>query len=92
MVIAAPVACARSRASVAAVLLHMALVVLTVLVAAAFWETHRLTAVGAIAALYLACGIAALAAFLRQAAAAPAPFAATRGELERDLAQMRAPR
>lgn len=75
-----------------ATFLHMALVLFTFLVAVIFWDTHRVAAVLAMAALYLACGAAALFAFRARSAASPAPFAATLGELDRDLAQLRAPR
>jgi len=71
--------------------LHTAFLLLTALVAAAFWETHRIAALGAMAAIYLAVGIAALFALRRKATASPAPFAATLSELGRDLAQLRAP-
>jgi len=79
-------------AALAVALLHMAFVLLTLLVAVAFWETNRIGAVGTLAVLYLACGIAALFALRRKVAANPAAFAATRGELERDLTGLRAPR
>lgn len=67
--------------------LHMALLVLTLFVAVVFWDTHRIGAIGAMAALYLACGAAALARLRVEARASPAPFAATLGEIGRDLAE-----
>ncbi len=79
-------------AAVAAVLLHMALVLATVLVAAIFWDTHRMSALGVMAALYLGAGAIVLLRMRAGAAVSPAPFAATLGELERDLADLRAPR
>ena len=65
--------------------LHTALLLVTLFVAVAFWDSHRIAAVGAMALLYLGCGAAALLRLRQDAAAAPAPFAATLGELERDL-------
>jgi uncharacterized membrane protein YqjE len=77
-------------AALAVAFLHIALLLATALVVIAFWETHRAGALGALAALYLAFGLAALAALRRRIAASPEPFAATRSELERDLEQLRA--
>jgi uncharacterized membrane protein YqjE len=68
-------------------LLHMALVLLTLLVVVVFWDSHRIAAIGAMAALYLAGGAAAFLG-LRAKAASPAPFAASLGELEEDLARL----
>lgn len=78
--------------AVGVVFLHTALLLLTLLVAIVFWDTHRFGAIGALAALYLACGAAVLFRLRVKAAASPPPFAATLGELEQDLAQLRAPR
>jgi uncharacterized membrane protein YqjE len=76
-------------AALAAVFLHMALLVLTAVVAAAFWDTHRLGALALMGALYLACGAVALIRLRVSAAASPAPFAASLGELHRDLGPLR---
>jgi len=70
--------------------LHMALVLATALVVIAFWETNRAGAVGGLVILYLGLGLAALWGLRHRIATSPAPFAATRGELERDLEQLRA--
>lgn len=75
-----------------AVFIHMALVLFTLLVAVAFWDTHRIGAIGALAVLYLACGAAAFVRLRVGAAASPAPFAATLCELGQDLAQLRGAR
>jgi uncharacterized membrane protein YqjE len=76
--------------ALAAVLLHLALVVVTVLVAVVAWDTpYRVTALAAMAGLYLAGGIAAIVKLRSGAASNPAPFAATLGELDRDLANLR---
>jgi uncharacterized membrane protein YqjE len=71
--------------------LHTALLLVTLLVAVVFWDTHRVAAIVAMTALYLLCGAFALRRLAREAEASPAPFAATLGELEQDLASMRAP-
>lgn len=76
-------------AALGAALLHMALVLATLFVVAAFWDTHRMVAIGAMAAVYLACGVAALVRLRDGIAASPAPFAATLCELDQDLAQLR---
>ena len=72
-------------------LLHMAFLLLTLLVAVVFWDTHRVGAIAALAALYLGCGVAAFQRLRAEAAASPGPFAATLGELDRDLAGLRPP-
>jgi uncharacterized membrane protein YqjE len=77
-------------AALGAVCLHMALLLLTALVVIAFWETSRAGAVGGLAALFLGLGLAAFAVLRGRIAASPALFAATRGELERDLGELRA--
>jgi uncharacterized membrane protein YqjE len=74
-------------AALGAALLHTAFLLLTAFVALLFWDTHRIAAVGAMAALYLACGIVALIR-LRANAASADPFAGTLGELRRDLAAL----
>lgn len=76
-------------AVLAATLLHMALLLLSFAVAVAFWDTHRIPALFAMAALYAACGAAALVWIRLTAAGNPPAFAATRDELLRDLAQLR---
>ena len=77
-------------AAVGFAFLHTALLVCTVFVAAVFWENHRIAALGVMALLYLGCGAAAIIGLRRAAAAAPAPFAGTLGELDRDLNGLRA--
>lgn len=70
--------------------LHAALLLLALFVTVAFWDAHRLAAVGAMTILYLCLGGAALRRLRREAAACPPPFAASMAELERDLAALRA--
>jgi uncharacterized membrane protein YqjE len=71
--------------ALAFIFLHTAFVLATAVVAVAFWETHRLAALAAMAIAYGALGTTALAVLHRRVATAPAPFSATRAELERDL-------
>lgn len=78
--------------ALAATFLHMALALVTLLVAVAFWETHRVAAIGGLAALYACLGAAAILRLRMQAASSPAAFAATLGELDRDLAALGKPR
>lgn len=79
-------------AMLAVALLHMAFLLLSLFIAVVFWDTHRVAAVGIMATLYLAFGAAALIRLRLAVAASPAPFAATLGELDRDLAALRPPR
>jgi uncharacterized membrane protein YqjE len=79
-------------AVVGVVCLHLALVLLTLLVAVVFWDTYRIAAIGAMTGIYLACGAIAFAKLRSRIAASPDPFAATLGELERDLADLGARR
>jgi uncharacterized membrane protein YqjE len=72
----------------AGVLLHMALLLLTLSIAVFFWESHRIAALAAITLFYAAAGAALVLRLRHETAAAPAPFAETRGELGRDLAQL----
>ena len=79
-------------AAVSGAFLHMALVLLSVLVAAVFWDTYRITAIAAMAIIYMACGYGALARMRHESAASPSPFAASLAELDQDLSGLRAPR
>ena len=78
-------------AVLATAFLHMALLVLTALVAVAFWDTYRISALAVMGALYLACGVVVLVRLRVMAVASPPPFAASLDELQRDLAQLRSP-
>ncbi len=73
-------------AVVAATFLHLALLLVSGLVAAAFWDTDRRVAIGVMVALYGAVGLAAALKLRAALSANPDPFAATRRELERDFA------
>ena len=73
----------------AGAMLHTAFLLATALVAALFWDTHRVAAIAVMAALYLAGGTAAILRLRANAAASPDPFAETLRELGRDLAGLR---
>lgn len=77
--------------AIGAAFLHMALVLISVLVAAVFWDTHRIAALAAMAILYMAFGCAALARLRADIATSPAPFAASLAELNQDLSGLRDP-
>jgi uncharacterized membrane protein YqjE len=79
-------------AALAFAFLHTALLLLTLFVTVMFWDTHRLAATGAMVVLYLGLGAAAIMRFRTESEASPPPFAASLGELERDLGDLRAPR
>ena len=77
-------------AAVAFGFLHTALLLATLLVAAAFWDTHRLAALGGMTLLYLACGLGAVLRLRQLIAEGPGPFAASLAELDQDLGRGRA--
>ena len=64
--------------------LACAVLLLTVLVIVAVWDTHRLLAIGGFAALYLGMGIGFVLAARARAVAGTQLFAASLGELEKD--------
>jgi uncharacterized membrane protein YqjE len=78
-------------AAICAAFLQMALVLLSLLVAAVFWDTYRITSIAVMAIVYVACGYAALARMRHESAASPAPFAASLAELDQDLSGLQAP-
>lgn len=75
----------------AAFCLAMGIVLCVALVVLYYWDTHRLAAVGILAAAFLAAGVV-LGLILRdKAKTRPKPFAITRGELAKDRAMLREP-
>ena len=76
-------------AAFGAAFLHTALLLLTFFVAVVFWDTYRVPAIGAMTIVYLACGAAVFVRLRARIAASPDPFAASLGELRRDLAEWR---
>jgi len=75
---------------IAAFLVGSALVLVAVLVAAAFWDTHRLLALAGMAALYALVAIFVLARVRASMAQRPPAFDATVREFEADLEAFRA--
>lgn len=72
---------------VAAVFLSLAVVTLSALILAAYWDTHPFLAILAMAVFYGAVGAGALAILSRRER--HRPFAATLAELERDAENLR---
>lgn len=79
------------RGVVAAFLLGGALVLAGALIAAAFWDSHRLLALGAVTLLYAVLGIAVLSSIRSSFLERPTPFDTTVKEFEADLHAIRAP-
>ena len=75
-------------AAVAAAVVYTAILLLTALVVALFWETLRIAALGSLAAFHLACGIGVMLLYRVLVAARPVPFEATLWELRQDAARM----
>jgi uncharacterized membrane protein YqjE len=77
-------------AVVAAVFLSFAVMILSALILALFWETHPVIATVCVAGGYAAIGIAAIAMLKNRQR--QRPFAATLAELERDVEALRGKR
>jgi uncharacterized membrane protein YqjE len=77
------------RGIIAAFLLGGALVMAGVFIAAAFWDTHRLPALAAVAVLYAIAGGGALMALRSSLQQRPTPFHATAREFEADVSAIR---
>lgn len=69
--------------------LALALVFGSALVIAAFWDSHRLTAIAVVAAVHLVAGTGCLLALRRLIRFGPRPFDATIAELRQDIARLR---
>jgi uncharacterized membrane protein YqjE len=63
-------------------------VLATILLVAAFWDTHRLLVLGLLAGFFLAVGLAAGAVALHKARTKPRLFAASLSELYKDRQQL----
>lgn len=72
----------------AMVLFAMALLLLTLLIVAALWDSYRLQALLGLMLLYGGLGIAALIVIRRKVEAHQNPFAATAEELEKDIERL----
>jgi|GEM_PF-713574 len=74
----------------ASVLLHLVLMLITFLVAAIFWDTHRVAAIAVMAGTYLAVAAVILLVLRVESSAKPTAFEATLAELSHDLRDLRA--
>lgn len=71
--------------------LGIGVVLAAMLLVAAFWDTHRLLALGLLAGTFLAAGIAAWAMAMNKARTKPKLFAASMSELLKDRQQLTRP-
>ena len=75
-------------ASVALFLLGVGVVLVALFIAVAFWESHRLLALGVLAASFVVSGAALAALALYKARRRPRLFAASLAELGKDCRQL----
>ena len=75
----------------AAFCLALGIVLCVALIVIYYWDTHRLAAVGILAAAFLGAGVALGLILRAKAKARPKPFAVTRSELAKDGAMLRGP-
>jgi uncharacterized membrane protein YqjE len=68
--------------------LGIGVVLVTILLVVAFWDTHRLLALGALAGFYLVIGMGVWAFALHKARTKPRLFAASLSELFKDRQQL----
>jgi uncharacterized membrane protein YqjE len=68
--------------------LGIGVVLATILLVVAFWDTHRLLALGALAGFYLVIGMGVWAFALHKASTKPRLFAASLSELFKDRQQL----
>ncbi|MGA7949504.1 MAG: phage holin family protein [Thiobacillaceae bacterium] len=66
----------------------ISVVLATILLVVAFWDTHRLLALGSLAGFFLAAGLAAWAFAMHKARTKPRLFAASLAELLKDRQQL----
>ena len=76
-------------AAVAALLLAMAIFVLTLFVLVLFWDSYRLTAIAAVGLAYLGGGVWALQKLQQKVRERPPPLATTLQEFANDLKLLR---
>jgi uncharacterized membrane protein YqjE len=69
----------------------MGIVLCVALIVLYYWDTHRLAAVGILAAAFIAASVVLGLIVRDKANARPKPFAATRGELAKDRDMLRNP-
>jgi uncharacterized membrane protein YqjE len=75
-------------ALVALFFIGVGVVLATILIVVAFWDTDRLLVLGLLAGFYLAVGVVAGAVALHRARTKPHPFAASLSELNKDRQQL----
>ena len=75
-------------ALVALFCLGVGVVLVTILLVVAFWDTHRLLVLGSLAASFLAIGVAAWGFAIHKARTKPRLFAASLSELMKDRQQL----
>jgi uncharacterized membrane protein YqjE len=78
-------------AACAGALLYLALLLVTFLFVAIFWDTHRLAAIATMAGAYLGAAATILLVLRVESSGKTPAFAATLAELEHDLRDLRAP-
>lgn len=72
----------------AGVLLFFAVVLVVLFVLAAFWDSHRLLALGLLAALFIVAGVAASLAFRKRSREKPRLFGASHDEWAKDYEEL----
>jgi uncharacterized membrane protein YqjE len=75
-------------AAVAALCLGLAVILVVLFVAVLFWDTNRLLAIGAMAAVFLAGGITAVLVLVATIRRPPRLLAATLAELRKDKSKL----
>ena len=75
----------------AAFCVGMGVVLCVALLVLLYWDTHRLAAVGLLAAGFLAAGVTFALILRGMAKSRPKPFAVTRGELAKDRVMLKEP-
>jgi uncharacterized membrane protein YqjE len=75
-------------AAVAALCLGLAVILVVLFVAVLFWDTNRLLAIGAMAAVFLAGGITAVLVLVATIRRRPRLLAATLAELRKDKSKL----
>jgi uncharacterized membrane protein YqjE len=69
-------------------LVGVGVVLVTILLVAAFWDTHRLLVLGTLAGIFLAAGLTAGGMAMRKARSKPRLFASSLSELNKDRQQL----
>ena len=64
------------------------LILITILLVTAFWDTHRLMALAVMAGVFFVCSVALFMVAMRKARTSPKLFATSLGELYKDQQQL----